>query len=350
MAETTHNHDHGHAASSAFRLDWAWLAILAIPIALAWFDSSAMGPTISFAVQAIAKTGLFIIFAMLAVAYMKASGAENLLARAFEGRELRMIVLAAVLGGLSPFCSCEVIPFIAALLAVGAPLSAVMAFWLASPLMDPAMFLITAGTLGMPFALAKTMAAVGLGLSGGLFVRAFKGSALLVDPLKNTPVQSCGCGSSCSSEKPFSGKPVWAFWHEAARRVTFRDTLIENALFLGKWLLLAYLIEALMLRYVPADLVAGFLGGEGLQPILLGALVGAPAYLNGFAAVPMVAGLLDQGMSQGAAMAFVLAGGVSCIPAALAVWALVKPRVFATYIGLAVIGSILAGVIWGVVA
>ncbi|MEJ2022133.1 MAG: permease, partial [Maritimibacter sp.] len=248
MAETTHNHDHGHAASSAFRLDWAWLAIIAIPIALAWFDSSAMGPTISFAAQAIAKTGLFIIFAMLAVAYMKASGAENLLARAFEGRELRMIVLAAVLGGLSPFCSCEVIPFIAALLAVGAPLSAVMAFWLASPLMDPAMFLITAGTLGMPFALAKTVAAVGLGLSGGLFVSSFKGSALLVDPLKNTPVQSCGCGSSCSSEKPFSGKPVWAFWHEAARRVTFRDTLIENALFLGKWLLLAYLIEALMLR------------------------------------------------------------------------------------------------------
>ncbi|HAR53594.1 MAG TPA: permease, partial [Roseovarius nubinhibens] len=86
--------------------------------------------------------------------------AESLIARAFEGRQVRMIFLAAVLGGLSPFCSCEVIPFIAAMLAVGAPLGAVMAFWLASPLMDPAMFLITSGTLGFDFALAKTLAAV----------------------------------------------------------------------------------------------------------------------------------------------------------------------------------------------
>ena len=82
----------------------------------------------------------------------------------------------------------------------------------------------------------------------------------------------------------------------------------------------------------------------------LGALVGAPAYLNGFAAVPLVAGLIDQGMSNGAAMSFVIAGGVSCIPAAIAVWALVKPRVFAAYVGLAITGAILAGLAWGAVA
>lgn len=333
-----------------FKPDWAWVAIIAIPLVLAVLAPTDLMPTLSFTGKAIANTGLFIIFAMLTVAYMKATGAESLLARAFEGREVRMILLAAILGGLSPFCSCEVIPFVAALLAVGTPLSAVMAFWLASPLMDPAMFVITASALGLPFAVAKTVAAVGIGLMGGFFVRGFGGTALLTDPLKNAPVQSCGCGSSCGSDKPFSGKPVWAFWQEAKRRVAFRNTLVENALFLGKWLLLAYMIEALMLRYVPADMVAGVLGGDGVRPILLGALVGGPAYLNGFAAVPMVAGLLDQGMNPGAAMSFVLAGGVSCIPAALAVWALVKPRVFATYLGLAMAGSIIAGLLWGVVA
>ena len=64
---------------------------------------------------------------------------------------------------------------------------------------------------------------------------------------------------------------------------------------------------------------------------MLGALVGAPAYLNGYAAVPLIDALLTQGMAPGAAMSFVIAGGVSCIPAAIAVWALVKPRVFAAY-------------------
>ncbi len=237
------------------------------------------------------------------------------------------------------------------MLAMGAPLSAVMAFWLASPLMDPAMFLITAGTLGFPFAIAKTIAAVGIGLGGGFFVKSLSASALFADPLKIAPKKSC-CGSSCGTgaADPFHAKPEWAFWSEAERRVTFRDTVVENALFLGKWLLLAYLIEALMLEYVPADLIAGVLGGTGVMPIILGALVGAPAYLNGYAAVPLVEALLAQGMSNGAAMSFVIAGGVSCIPAAVAVWALVKPRVFAAYLGIAVTGAIIAGMVWGAVA
>lgn len=347
MADTT------HTPSARFKPDWAWVAILAIPAVLALVAPEAVWPTLAFAGSAIAKTGVFILFAVLAVAYMKATGAENLLARAFEGRETRMILVAALAGGLSPFCSCEVIPFIAAMLAVGAPLSAVMAFWLASPLMDPAMFLITSGELGLPFAIAKTLSAVGLGLFGGFTVKAMSGSALFADPLKKAPVKSC-CGStpasSCSTDKPFSGEMVWRFWPDPSRRATFRDTAIENMLFLGKWLLLAYLIEALMIRFIPADLIAQVLGGSGVMPVLLGALVGAPAYLNGYAAVPLVAGLLEQGMSPGAAMSFVIAGGVSCIPAAIAVWALVKPRVFGAYIGFAITGAVIAGLLWGIVA
>jgi uncharacterized membrane protein YraQ (UPF0718 family) len=85
-------------------------------------------------------------------------------------------------------------------------------------------------------------------------------------------------------------------------------------------------------------------------PIVLAALVGAPAYLNGYAAVPLVDALLGQGMSNGAAMSFVIAGGVSCIPAAIAVWALVKPRVFAAYIGIALAGAVIAGLAWNTVA
>ncbi len=329
------------------RIDKVWIAIIAIPLLVALFDTPQFWPTVTFAAGAILHTGVFIIFAVLAVAYLKATGAESLLAKAFQGRTSKMIVLAAMMGGLSPFCSCEVIPFIAAMLAVGAPLGAVMAFWLSSPVMDPAMFLITSGTLGLPFAIAKTLAAVGVGVFGGFATQLLAKSAMFSDPLKQqaSSCSSCGCGPS-----PFSGTPVWKFWQEKGRRTVFHSTATENALFLGKWLLLAYLFEALMLEYVPAELVASVLGGDGLKPILLGALVGAPAYLNGYAAVPLVDTLLQQGMSNGAAMSFVLAGGISCIPAAIAVWALVKPRVFATYLGFAMIGSVTAGILWNLAA
>ena len=301
----------------------AWSFTVLILLLVAALDRPEFLPTLQFAAKALAHTAPFIAFAVLAVAYLKASGAETLLARAFEGNPARMIVLAALLGGLSPFCSCEVIPFIAALLAVGAPLGAVMA-------------------LGWEFALAKTVAAVGLGLFGGFGVILAANTPVFANPLRERPA----IGGCCGAQKPFSGAPQWAFWKTAERRVTFRDTALENALFLLKWLTLAYVIEALMLTYVPAEWVAGVLGGEGIMPVLLGALVGAPAYLNGYAAVPLVDALLAQGMTQGAAMSFVIAGGVSCIPAAIAVWALVKPRVFIAYLTFALIGAVVAGLLW----
>lgn len=324
------------------RIDKAWLALVLILLAVAILDRPQFVPTLGFSLDALAGTALFITFAVLAIAYLKATGAENVIAKAFVGRESRMIVFAALLGGLAPFCSCEVIPFIAALLAAGTPLSAVMAFWLASPLMDPAMFSITAGQLGFDFAIAKTLSAVGLGLFGGFVTMSLSRSVVFADPLREKP-QVGGC---CGVKAPFSEKPVWQFWGDGTRRIVFRETALENAAFLLKWLALAYVIEALMIHYVPAEWIATFLGGNGVQPIALGALVGAPAYLNGYAAVPLVDALLQQGMAPGAAMSFMIAGGVSCIPAAIAVWALVKPRVFAAYLGLAMVGSFFAGLAW----
>lgn len=326
------------------RLPKVWVASAAILALVFLFDRPQGLPILTGTLESLGHTAIFILFAVLAIGYLKATGAEAVVAEAFKGRETRMIFLAAALGGLAPFCSCEVIPFIAALLVAGVPLSAVMAFWLASPLMDPAMFLITSGTLGFDFAIAKTLSAVGLGLFGGFATMTLAKTALFADPLRAVIQGGCGCGS------PFKGTPNWRFWQESKRVALFKSAALENLAFLAKWLFLAYLLENIMLQYVPASMVSSVLGGAGIGPILLGALVGAPAYLNGYAAVPLVDALLSQGMSNGAAMSFMLAGGVSCIPAAIAVWALVKPRVFAAYLGFAFVGSVIAGLIWNLIA
>ncbi|MEO9575211.1 MAG: permease [Tateyamaria sp.] len=328
------------------RIDRVWLAICVIVLLVALLDTAQVDDVLIFAAKALAGTMPFIAFAVLAIAYLKATGAENLLAKAFEGNPARMIVMAALLGGLSPFCSCEVIPFIAALLAVGAPLGAVMAFWLASPLMDPAMFAITTGAISMEFALAKTVAAIALGMFGGFGTLLLSGTPVFTNPLRDKPA----VGGCCGVKAPFSTKPVWKFWGDSDRVAIFRSAGLENAAFLLKWLTLAYVIEGLMVYYMPADLIANVLGGTGIGTIMLGALVGMPAYLNGYAAAPLIGDLLDQGMASGAAMSFMIAGGVSSIPAAIAVWALVKPRVFAAYLGFALTGSILAGLAWQVIA
>jgi len=321
-----------------------WAMIVAILVLVALLDPGNLTAVIQFAATALVSTGRYILFAVLLLAYLKATGAEVMVARAFEGREVRMIFMAALFGGLAPFCSCEVIPFIAGLLALGAPLSAVMAFWLSSPLIDPPTLLITAGALGWPFAIGKAIVAVALGLFGGFVIKALMQGGMFTSPLRIAPSTGCGCGAP-----KLDAKPVWKFWQEQPRREHFRGEFVSNGIFLLKWLALAYVLEALLVHYVPADLIATLVGGEGVLPIAIAALVGMPAYLNSYVAPPLLAGLIDQGMSNGAAMSFMVAGAVSSIPAMLAVWSLVKPQVFATYLALGISGAIVSGVLFQMV-
>ena len=330
----------------AARFAWSdarvWLASAVLFALLFAVDPAQGAASAAFTLKALLETAPYLLLSIGIAAYAGASGADNLIARAFTGSPLLMIVLAALAGGLSPFCSCGVIPLIAALLAMGVPLSAVMAFWLASPVMDPSMFILTTGVLGSEFAIAKTIAAVGLGLFGGVATFLLMRAGGLADPLRPN-VGNGGCGGA----KVRSAKPVvWRFWEEDARVAKFTREAWKTTLFLGQWLTLAFAIESVMLAFVPAEWIAGVLGGEGLLPIATATLVGVPAYLNGYAALPVVAGLIDQGMAPGAGLAFLVGGGVTSLPAAIAVFALVKFRVFALYLALALSGSFAAGLLF----
>jgi len=319
-----------------------WTIVLCGPLLVLLFDQAQFLAFVTFAIKAFGGTLPYIAFAVALIAWLKAAGAEAYVGKAFEGRETQAIMLAALFGGLAPFCSCEVIPFIAGLLAVGAPLSAIVAFWLSSPLIDPPTLLITAGALGWPFAVGKAVFAVALGLFGGFSVAFAMRAGFLGNPARSGPVAGgCGCGAS-----PKTGRPVWRFWREGERSAKFVSELKGNALFLIKWLALAYVLEAALVTYVPADLIARVVGGEGLGSIVISALVGMPAYLNSYVAPPLLAGLMDQGMGKGAAMAFMIAGSVSSIPAMAAVWSLVRPQVFASYLGLGFAGAVLSGILF----
>lgn len=316
-----------------------WLAFALIFALLAVFDPAQISPSVNKVLASLISIAPFLAASILIAAWAAATGADHLIARAFTGAPVVMILMGALAGGLSPFCSCGVIPLIAALLAIGVPLAPVMAFWLASPLMDPSMFALTAGVLGFEFALAKTLIAVTMGIMGGTIVHLVMLAGGLNDPLREG-IGNGGCGGAkVRAPKP----PVWAFWNDPARRGKFRTEGGKTFLFLLKWLALAFLLESLMLTYVPAELVTRALGGDGLLPILIATLVGVPAYFNGYAALPLIGMLIEQGMQPGAGMAFLIAGGVTSLPAAIAVWALVKIRVFVLYVAISLGGAFLTG-------
>ncbi len=320
-------------------LDRVWLATLAVVAVLTVLAPAQVWPSVTFTAEALWTILPFLLASVGVAAYTKASGLDRQIARATSGHPARVITLAALFGALSPFCSCGVVPIIAALLAAGVPLAPVMAFWLASPLMDPEMFLLMLAVFGWPLTLAKTASAIGIGLLGGWVTQALVHRGGLTDALRPGVAPT-----GCAARKTLRAEPVvWRVWQEPDRRRSFAATSRDTGLFLLKWLTLAFLVESLMLAYLPAEAIGAWLGGDAWWAVPLAALVGIPAYLNGYAAVPTVAGLIDLGMVPAAGLAFMLAGGVTSIPAAMAVFPLVRRPVFALYVALGLGGALAAG-------
>lgn len=331
---------------SVRQLDGVALAIALVLLLLVVLMPAQASASLRFTLTSLWQVAPFLLLSIVIAAYTQATGADNLIARAFQGRTAVMIPVAALFGAFSPFCSCGVIPLIAALLTMGVPVAAVMAFWLSSPLMDPSMFVLTVGTLGLQFAIIKTVATVGIGLLGGFgtlaLARSGWSSAAFANPLREG-VGNGGCGGSrVRNPKPV----VWRFWTHPERRQKFWAGVGKNGWFLGTWLALAFLLESLMLVYVPDGWIEAIAGDGSLLSILGAALIGIPAYMNGYAALPLVNGLIQQGMSPGAGMTFLLAGGATSIPAMIAVFALARRPVFLAYLGFAFLGSVIAGLLY----
>lgn len=316
------------------KLDKPVLAAVLIVLAIALALPQQLSASLTFTVESLLGIAPWLLLSVAVAAYAKASKADALIARAFVGSPARMILMGSVFGALSPFCSCGVVPVIAGLLGAGVPLAGVMAFWMSSPLMDPEMFGIIAASLGLEFAIVKTLAAVALGVFGGIITHVFVSRGLITNALRSGPAGCCAPRATAS--------PNWNVFADGAARSAFVAGAASNGWFLLRWMVLAFLLESLMVAYLPAGKVVALLGNNA-GAIPLAVLLGVPSYLNSYAAIPLVRGLMDLGMNPAVALAFLIGGAVTSIPAATAVWALVKPRVFALYLGMAFLGALGAG-------
>jgi len=240
-----------------------------------------------------------------------------------EGGPARAVVLASFVGAITPVCGLGVLPLIAALLRRGLPLAPVMAFWVSSPIMGPSMAIVTVSVLGAPFAAAKALAAFGTGLLAGAVTALLPGYAGPGHRLmRRQSLARHGCAGGAGG--------FWAEAWSSARLVT-------------RWLALALVLEVLLQRLVPDAWIASLFGADRAGSIPLAAIVGAPLYLDGYAALPLVRGLMEMGMGFGAALALMVSGAAVSLYAAVAVASIVRLRVFALYVGLAMAGACAAG-------
>lgn len=339
------NEDLGPLFRRAVNVDRVLIAGIVGFALVAAFSLSQAEASLKFVFDALVHIAPFLLMSVLIAAAAKATSLDKKIGAAFAGSPVRAILIAAVFGAMSPFCSCGVVPIIAGFLGAGVPLAPIMAFWLASPLMDPQMFLLTWPVLGLEFTIAKTLSAMTIGAAAGFATLLMMRHAAFQNPL--LPAISGGCGTSSCGPATGCGAPKERpvrldFWREDERRDMFTGEAKTIGWFLFKWMALAFFLESLMVAYIPADMVAQTLGGGHWWTIPASILIGVPTYMNGFAAIPTVAILVDMGMAPGAGLGFMLAGGITSIPAAMAVFAVVKRQVFFWYLLMGGSGALIA--------
>ena len=323
-----------------------------------------------FVVEQFATSWPYLLITIPLAVAVKLSGASRLINRALSAQPLVAIVLATVVGAFSPFCSCSVIPVVASLLIGGVPLAPVMSFWIASPSMDPEIFFLSVSTLGWELSLWRLGSTLVLSLAAGFITyfltqRGWLGSSVLrtesnqgsslvgqakeawagvvnwlsaqlspqphpvmaaaaaecsacmvatsapatVVETETPQPEACGAASTCGVQPSFGRRLLAETW--------------AATLMVVKFMLLAYILEALILLYVPQEWIVSTLGADQPFVIVWAALLGVPIYTSNLAAIPLVGGLLAQGMSPAAALAFLIAGPTTTLPAMAAVAGLI---------------------------
>lgn len=293
------------------------------------------------------------------------------------------IFLATLIGAISPFCSCGVIPVITALLIGGIPLAPVFAFWVASPSMDPEIFFLSVSVLGWKLAVWRLVSTFALSIMAGVithflvksgyitaYIKPKKGktirpnvqtlfrieflkvkSILAFQQNPPTGLKVSGMAINCCVEEvDRQEQSNSCSCSKSVNEATFRQKLVNESLksvwMITKFMGLAFFLNALINLYVPQEWIGNLLNQQGFTSVVIAALVGVPVYTSNLTALPLVGGLLQLGLHPGAALAFLISGPLTTIPAMAAVYGITTRKVFGLYIAFSLFGSLFFGILY----
>ena len=320
---------------------------------------------------------------------------------AFLGRHRRAGVLAATGAAVAtPLCSCGTTAVVLGMMASTMPWAPIIAFMVASPLTSPEELIYSAGLFGWPFALAFFAASIVLGLTGGWIAALFERQGWLANQTRFAKPEAAPCACSTESKRPAPASRTFATemphislsqigmasdFHapavalvadcgcgevtlpiaqleparECASSSVQADTRVSTKLSVtpavftaelftsGKRLLIMFLGFAFVGYFlnglIPASWVAAVFGSGNIYNVPLAATLGLPLYINSEASLPLIRALLDNGMSQGAALAFMISGAGTSIGAIAGALTIARWCVMALVVGVLWIGAMVCG-------
>ncbi len=272
----------------------------------------------------------YLFIGIIISTFVKIYFTEKTVKKFFENKKTGAILFASLLGIISPLGAYVTLPLIASFYALGTPLAPLIAFSLASPLINPSIFLLTQGTLGLEMAIVRVISAFILGTTAGFAARFFILRYPASFELKSLP------------DKTFEKKigkgelSVSIFFNEAYRYTRY----------MLKHFMLGIFVAALVKVLIPANIISDFLGSNTKMSILLATVAGVPLYSCGGAALPVLKELVELGVGKGAILAFCISGPAIKLSTIVLLTTIFRKGVFILYFLTAIVGALFLGFLY----
>ncbi|HET9909152.1 MAG TPA: permease [Anaerolineales bacterium] len=298
--------------------------------------------------ETFANNWVLLLLSILISAAIKVYLDEDAIARFLRRNTKNSVIMSTGVAVATPLCSCGTTAIVLGMMASTIPWAPIVAFLVASPLTSPQELFYSAGLFGWPFAIAFFFASILLGLTGGAIASFAEGRGWLANQVRMAPPKASSLSLGIMGGPAPIGLPVLPpalaepIKTPASLRLFTQETFNVSKsllpLFVG-FTFIGYLLNGL----IPSAWISSLFGTGHAYSIPLAATLGLPFYINTEASLPLVRAMLESGMSEGAALAFLITGAGTSLGALGGALTIARWRVVGIVIGTLWLGSILLG-------
>jgi uncharacterized protein len=239
-------------------------------------------------------------------------------------------IFGALLGTITPFCSCSSIPLFIGFTSAGLPLGVTFSFLISSPLVDLASVILLASIFNWKIAIAYVIVGLVLAVTGGTIISKLKMEKYVESYVFSNKMLEV-------EEEELTNKDRIQFGKDQVRDIVKR---------VWKYILIGVGIGAAIHNWIPESVISAVLGQDKWYSVLVASFVGIPMYADIFGTLPIAEALVGKGVGLGTVLAFMMSVTALSLPSLIMLKQVVKMRLLVTFTGIVTIGIIIMGYVF----
>lgn len=241
-------------------------------------------------------------------------------------------IISALLGTITPFCSCSSIPLFMGFTSAGLPIGVTFSFLISSPMVDLGSLVLLMSIFGAKIAIAYVIVGLIIAVIGGFIIEKMNMNNYVEDYIKSANHVEIDAPKLTRKE-----------------RIQFaKEQVVETLKKVFPYILVGVAIGALIHNWIPEEWIASMLGSDNPFGVIIATLIGIPMYADIFGTIPVAEALLAKGAQLGTILAFMMAVTTLSLPSMIMLKKAVKPKLLALFIMICMIGIIIVGYLFNI--